>query len=61
MKSLNNGQDTAPTAHLFSPIETSSAGNELYIIELLAKGIRGNPYMTQAVAKTEITGQSPQN
>lgn len=56
MKSLNNGQDTAPTAHLFSPIETSSAGNELYIIELLAKGIRGNPYMTQAVAKTEITG-----
>lgn len=39
MKSLNNGQDIAPVAHLFSPNETSSGGNELHVIVLSAKGI----------------------
>lgn len=39
MKSLNNGQDIDPIVHLFSPNETSSGGNELHIIALLAKEI----------------------
>lgn len=36
---------------LLPPSETSSAKNELHLIELLAKKLKGNPQTTQAIAK----------
>lgn len=36
---------------LLPPSETSRAKNELYLIELLAKKLNGNPQTTQAIGK----------
>lgn len=36
IESTDNGQDKGPTRHLTSPSETSSSGNVLHLIELVA-------------------------
>lgn len=48
MESANDERDKALTKHLLLPDESSSAGNELYLIEMLAKGAPLNPQTTKA-------------
>lgn len=48
MESANDERDKAPTRHLLLPDESSSAGNELYLTEMLTKGAPLNPQTTKA-------------
>ena len=52
MKPPNNRVDGAPAAHLLSPKAASNTRTGLHLIEMLAKGICGNPQTIQEVAET---------
>lgn len=51
MESSNNSRDNVPTRHLILSSQTSSVRNALYLVELLAKGLRWNSQTSQAIAK----------
>lgn len=52
MKYLNNEWSRASIGYPLSPNEAPSTETGLYIMELLAEGVHGNPQTTQAIAKT---------